>query len=298
MIISPIASNGLEYTAPVTSSDQIPSELPDDEITVAIQESETSDEIPDDQAIVEDNPENDEAKIPGVIRLLQQGHFKGVADVRLRINYFDQISELERNQATAVLEAGVAQLIEGTTSEIGSLVASEDLDAGVVEAVNEAQQAFINSVPEVLDKFAGSTESDSGQLIDQLQSDFDELVTSLETALAPTPEEEPEEPAVIPAIPESMESSIMDQGQAVEVEEPVVEEPPQFAFDEFLANLTSYFQAALNELATALENVRVLPELSEPHGNGVAYEKFLAIYNELRGIAGSEPPTDAVNTVT
>ena len=36
-----------------------------------------------------------ETKVRGVIRLLQQGHFKGVADVRLRINFFDELSAID-----------------------------------------------------------------------------------------------------------------------------------------------------------------------------------------------------------
>ncbi len=38
------------------------------------------------------------------------------------------------------------------------------------------------------------------------------------------------------------------------------------------------------ELRDSMSSVSVLPPLSEPSGKGAAYEKFLAIYNELRGI--------------
>ena len=34
----------------------------------------------------------------GVLRLLQEGHFKGVSDVRLRINFHDEISAMESEQ--------------------------------------------------------------------------------------------------------------------------------------------------------------------------------------------------------
>jgi len=40
----------------------------------------------------------------------------------------------------------------------------------------------------------------------------------------------------------------------------------------------------MDDLTTAVSAVSVLPPLSEPNGNGVAYNKFLAIYNEMRGI--------------
>jgi len=59
----------------------------------------------------------------------------------------------------------------------------------------------------------------------------------------------------------------------------------------YIEELESAFEAAMEELIGGLGEVQILPELSEPSGNGVAYEKFLAIYNELRGIetAGEGP---------
>ena len=51
----------------------------------------------------------------------------------------------------------------------------------------------------------------------------------------------------------------------------------------FLENLQSVFTTASDEFTKAVNDLQILPELSEPNGNGVAYEKFLAIYNELRG---------------
>jgi hypothetical protein len=41
-----------------------------------------------------------------------------------------------------------------------------------------------------------------------------------------------------------------------------------------------------------LEGVQ-LPEPSEPSGNGKAYEKFLAIYNELKAVPAEEIPTES-----
>ena len=40
-----------------------------------------------------------------------------------------------------------------------------------------------------------------------------------------------------------------------------------------------------------------MPEISAPNGNGVAFEKFMVLYNEL---AGGEPPTEplGVDTLT
>ena len=44
------------------------------------------------------------------------------------------------------------------------------------------------------------------------------------------------------------------------------------------------FAESLDELANALNDIKSLPDLSEPNGNGKAYNKFLAIYNNLQGV--------------
>ena len=55
-----------------------------------------------------------------------------------------------------------------------------------------------------------------------------------------------------------------------------------------IEGLESSFAAAMEELVNSLNGVQVLPELSEPNGNGVAYDKFLAIYNEMLGAGTTE----------
>ena len=55
----------------------------------------------------------------------------------------------------------------------------------------------------------------------------------------------------------------------------------------------------ISSIESAFESADPLPELSEPSGNGGAYDKFLAILNDLEG-AGAETPTtpqDAFNTI-
>ena len=42
----------------------------------------------------------------GVVRLLQEGHFKGVADLRHRINFHEQLQHATNQAATTSLEEG------------------------------------------------------------------------------------------------------------------------------------------------------------------------------------------------
>ena len=42
-------------------------------------------------------------------------------------------------------------------------------------------------------------------------------------------------------------------------------------------------QALLDDLATATSSASVLPDPSPPSGNGVAYQKFMGMYQDLLG---------------
>ncbi len=53
--------------------------------------------------------------------------------------------------------------------------------------------------------------------------------------------------------------------------------------DDPLADLISAFSEALASFMQSISTSSQLPELSEPSGNGVAYDKFLALYNEMLG---------------
>ncbi len=56
-------------------------------------DGETSQPSPDSISPAERDDKNTEAT-KGVLGLLQEGHFKGVADVRLRINFFDELAAI------------------------------------------------------------------------------------------------------------------------------------------------------------------------------------------------------------
>ncbi len=70
-----------------------------------------------------------------------------------------------------------------------------------------------------------------------------------------------------------------------EDQEPV---EPQYDFQAFIESLTSSFETALGTLMDGLSQSNVLPELSEPEGNGRAYDKFLQIYNQMQDISSTD----------
>ena len=60
-----------------------------------------------------------------------------------------------------------------------------------------------------------------------------------------------------------------------------------FSADDAIAALTSVFQEALAAIMTSADSQTYLPELSAPNGNGVAYDKFLTIYESAHNDASS-----------
>ena len=62
-----------------------------------------------------------------------------------------------------------------------------------------------------------------------------------------------------------------------------------------LAALAEAWDAVFAAMDDAVAATALLPPLSPPQGNGVAYAKFLAVYNDLYGIAapGAEAQADA-----
>lgn len=232
----------------------------------------------------------------GVIRLLQEGHFKGVADVRLRINFADELSALEHASVGQAVEDAAPALVAVVNEALDGLVASDDLDEGQIADVESAREVFVGAVDEAVTAFSNSAATNTNSLREGLQTAFNSLVetlTPLLTALTSTAAGElagttglvPDEPPV-----------------GTEGEPVVVETEAASALSTFLDDLTETFDAALVEFQGVLDSASMLPTLSEPTGNGAAYAKFLAMYNDLNGISGAagdgSGPPDGLDTIT
>lgn len=187
----------------------------------------------------------------GVLRLLQEGHFKGVSDVRLRINFFQQLTAIEAGKLQAVAEEKVKAVLDSVGGVVNSFLEGEnELTEEQTVGVSELQETFIQAV-------SGYT----NEPVIDLNNAFEDFVEALQNLFTPAVQTHAED------IPTSTESS----------------GAPELPLQTFIEDLQSAFTAATNQLTQAFAEVQILPELSEPNGNGVAYEKFLAIYNELRG---------------
>ena len=229
---------------------------------------------------------------PGVIRLLEEGHFKGTADLRLRINFYDELAALEAQKLQAVVEENIdgiieslGEVVEGFSSETEPPpeppveLSAPDPDGDILPDEPEEQSTqespvdiaglldnFTQTVTGLKEDFIAAQTSSTDTLIDGIQSAFDGFIESLQSALTPdiTLEPPPETTA--------------EQTEPPLVSESETETPP------IIDELTSAFEAALQELIEAFSEASILDPTSEPNGNGTAYDKFLNIYNEIRNL--------------
>jgi len=232
------------------------------------------------------------AEIPGVLRNLQAGKFKGVADVRLRIVFQQQLAELAEQQAIARASEGSDTMVSNLAAEIRSFtnaapaVDTDTAETGPVAADTEATGASaIDMAIGDFQESVGNATSALGDGLDladygaTLQAAFDTLAGELENALTPAQSE----------IETSLEVAVQE-GEAADLNLTVTAEisgetdTDSTGVTEFLASLREMFSQELGRLLESAETRDILPELSEPRGNGQAFDKFKAIYDELNAV--------------
>jgi hypothetical protein len=172
-------------------------------------------------------------------------------------------------------------VLESLGGVVDSFITDNDLTEAEAAAVSDAKDSFLQAVNEADDP-AGA-----------VQDAFAAFLELLQALIPPPPEPEPED--VPPpddgetggetgeTVVEGGETSgetVVEGGEGEPI--PLLDSGPDW--QAFIENLQSSYSGAMEDLTTAVSAVSALPPLSEPNGNGVAYNKFLAIYNEMRGI--------------
>ena len=253
------------------------------------------------ETVVSEPAVSNEEQAKGVIRLLEAGHFNGVADVRLRINFHEELTAIESARFAQTAGEEVPELLAAVNAAFEELLASLKSPEEQSGMVIEAQGVFEITIQQAVSDFVGGA-GDAASLSEGVQLALETLADSLSPLLTYLASSENgvmtnplgatgtigTEPAGVP-----QPDVTPEQGPV-----PVPFEPS--ILGAFLENLGGILNTAVAKLQAAQASSVVLPELSEPSGNGVAYEKFLAIYNELRGITDTSAPTGEtapVNTV-
>ncbi len=273
-------------------------------------------EVLETNVLPEDGQESSEEQ-KGVIRNLLEGHFKGVADVRLRINHFEELSAIENSQLKSFVTENIGNVSSPITETINGFFGDDGQELTIqaeYDAAKELEQLFLQEVNSAKEAFLASEEPSITLLEDELNNAFQSLIQSLEdlntTVQIPTdPEEliiselqiqtEPENSVEQTVQPETTGTEATgtdiltdtdNQPELIVTENTEDQEPvePQYDFQAFIESLTSSFETALGTLMNDLSQSSVLPELSEPEGNGRAYDKFLQIYNQMQDISSTD----------
>jgi len=284
------------------------------------------------------NDDGTTGKTRGVIRLLEAGHFRGVADVRLRINFFDELSTRASQEAASIANAEAGTIIDAVNEQLELLLGGFAVDEHMQVGIDEALGGFQTAVDGAVREFASN--NDLIALKQSIQSSFESLVAELRELLAPPggqgeekPELAPPEAPGVPVVPgvpdvpvEAGETTPQQDSSAAVVAAVEPQDPQPGALQEAaeprlgladtpsvqqevgdtpevtgdggtapvgdpFAALTAAFEGALATFLTALESAPLLPDPAPAHGKGKAYDKFLAMYNALRG---SPPDVDEI----
>jgi hypothetical protein len=231
--------------------------------------------------VVIDPETEDNENVRGVIRNLQNGHFKGVADVRLRINFHDEIAAIEENQLRTTADEKIGVLLDSMENNFTEFFESDDFSE-LHNEVKKYRDAFDLAVNDLHNRFITGDGLSKEDLLAGLEDNFQNLTGSLGEVLSgintgivteePDLEENADETDITANPLGAVEDVVSEQEEPVDL---------GASFNAFIEELKSGFDTALDQFARDLNEVAILPELSSPKGNGVAYSKFLAMYNEL-----------------
>ncbi|MBN1475211.1 hypothetical protein JXA47_00510 [Candidatus Sumerlaeota bacterium] len=252
--------------------------------------AESTDELPpadsDEELERPEEEDEDMGRAKGVLRNLLEGHFKGVADLRLRINFHAELTAIQDQAVREVTEEKIAEIQGTVDGAVDSLLASEDVTEDQANRIAEIHENFTAELQGQVAAPPDPQSADTPSPVDALEISLHDFLTALTAALTPVPEEPLGDvvSASLDALDEAEAGTSPPEGA---VESPAI----PASLQEILTGLGEALESALAELREEIESARALPELSEPHGNGRAYAKFLAIYSEMTGAA--ETPESA-----
>ena len=204
----------------------------------------------------------------GVLRLLESGHFNGVADVRLRINFNDQLAASADQAAKDQLQSGSSDLIDVINDEVQNTLTTVEGDDLHEEPVDDLQQQFSDAINTAVNDAIGGESLDLNSIESAFTAAFEELTLSLQELLG-SPEEDPPPGDGVDLLSDSLTTTSVSTFD-------------DSTLQQALEDLSDIFANALSDLLGSVESSILLPDPSPAHGNGAAYEKFLAQYDQLR----------------
>ena len=212
----------------------------------------------------------------------------------MRKNVQEEMARRDAANLAEATAAGVAEIAGTVANEIETFLATDGLDEETIASITGSLSAFISGESTIITFSATEEIAATGDAIAKLLSDFDALIEALNSALIvseeTTTEETTEAESVIgftAVTPPDGELTTTE----FSVDEPATEEEVVIDGEAFIASLIESFESGMEALIASLAETSILPALSEPNGNGTAYDKFVAMYNELQ-----EPAADTTET--
>lgn len=211
----------------------------------------------------------------GVIRNLLDGHFRGVADARLRINFREEILAIQQSTTAGDAERQVNGIVASIEVRVEAFVDVEDLTDEDIAAIREGLEGFVDAARQALSDFLGDEENanDTEALFESVGAALQNFIADLVSLLG---EEEPAEETAI-------EQSLAEAGET-DIPPETAEEPPLPLLgnlEQLVQDLNEAFTNGRTAFVNQLASSSALPELSEPNGNGVAYSRFVSILESL-----------------
>lgn len=299
LAIQPIGTGAQRLTASLAATSrtsrtdlqvkQIDTQVLQTALTIDDQDAETN-------LVVENTSQ---AKGHGVLRLLNEGHFKGVADVRLRINFSEQLSAQQEQQSLANLNEQTMKFV-GSISDsfhdsISTLTDEEETQATLTSLLSDFESTLQGTLGDI-----SISDLDPAALETSIQTSFDSFVEQLSQTLA-VPDLETETDSETVNTQSLNTSALLSDTRLDETKlNATTEETTILADqtvettniettssqDDSLSLFKEAFSQALTEFISSLKTTSsTSQELSFYDGNGAAYDKFLAIYNNLNGVS-------------
>jgi len=211
-----------------------------------------------------------------------------VSDVRLRINFHDDISALQSEKKGAVIEEGVGDIIEALQADLTTCLEANPSEGDLANLIDEASKLMLAELISIAQRDTGGNSPQTSDIMSELRAVFDAFVISISAS----PEQESPD-----GTPDAVSSGLKVETLSESGEEEGEKLTTQEALDQLIADLTETFSSKLSSFEKLLNEISVLPDLSGPTGNGKAYNKFLAIYCNTYGPAGDSPPPEKADAV-
>ncbi len=246
----------------------------------------------------------------GLLDRLEAGHFRGVAAVRLSINFFDELQARAASRSASAIAQNTGPLADATDAGLQGVIDSLSLDESTATTLRNLGSDFRETLGTIL----GGGGTDPASLDQRIGAAFEQFVGSLRDALAPAPTPAPEPargPAPSPSPTDAPSPGSPVDQPVVAAQVPTVAAPaptpttdpvdptvepqpaptvPAPSLDDAITSFSEAFAGALSTFLGAVREAGSLPEPTAPRGHGGAYQRFLTIYNSLR-----QPATPALD---